>query len=181
MSSPNDLDNNSTEEEWDAAVRFRNESRKSSGSRNSNGSRNRSTIVSDSSDEFVPIQRPNTPEPVKNSGSTIRELIEHDEQARKSKKKAGIAANHAAAFALNSTALREEGETSHHIRAAGRDAAEEGKNRMTWRNSWSRGGRRRTKRRGSKTGKKTRRGKRGRKSKKATRKPKRKTRKNKRK
>ena len=169
MSSPNDLDSNSTEEDWDAAMRHR------------KGSRNRSTIVSDSSDEFVPSQRPNTPEPVKTSKSSLKELIERDEQARKSKKKAGIAANHAAAFALNATALREEGETSHNIRAAGRDAADEGKIRMTWRDSWRKGGRRRTKRRGSKTGKKTRRGKRGRKSKKATRKYKRKTRKNKRK
>jgi len=170
MSSP-DLDSNSTEEEWDAAMMFH----------NYNGRRQRSSVVSDSSDEFVPVQRPNTPEPVKTSGSSLREQIERDEQARKSKKKAGIAANHAAAFALNSTALREEGETSYNIRAAGRDAAEEGKIRMTWRDSSRKGGRRRTKRRGSKTGKKTRRGKRGRKSKKATRKSKRKTRKNKRK
>ena len=181
MSSPADLDNNSTEEEWAAAVRHRNESRNSSGSRNSNGSRNRSTIASDSSDEFVPIQRANTPERVISNASTMRELIEHDEQAKKSRKKAGIAASHAAAFALNATALKDERETSRNIRAVGRDAAEEGENRMTWRNSWRKGGRRRTKRRGPKTGKKTRRGKRGRKTKKAARKSKRKTRKNKRK
>ena len=156
MSSP-DLNSNSTEEDWDAAMMHR------------NGSRNRSTIVSDISDEFVPIQRPNTPVSVRSTPSSGHITPSSGRSSSTSP------------VSLLTQQLQNDSRRNQRT-VVGRDAADVGKifqsrSRPTWRDSWSRGGRRRTKRRGSKTGKKTRRGKRGRKSKKARRNPKRKSRK----